>query len=143
MTIPRRTVGADEISADRHLPQKRIIYLACPYTDPDPSVRERRFHAATRAAASLIKEGYIVYSPITMTHPIDIVLTGDTTTLGSDYWVNFDQAFMDLCSEIIVLKIGGWDKSSGVQREIRYFKAQGKNISFMSPDQLEMRNSQK
>jgi Domain of unknown function (DUF1937) len=138
MTLAKRNEAASS-----HPSQKRIIYLACPYTDPDPSVRERRFHAATRAAASLIKEGHIVYSPITMTHPIDTFLTGDTTTLGSDYWVNFDEAFMDLCSEIVVLKISGWDKSSGIQREIRYFKAQGKNVRFMLPDQFEIRNSQK
>jgi hypothetical protein len=53
-----------------------IIYLACPYSDPDYAIREQRFHLANDAAASLIRQGYIVYSPITMTHPIDVVLAG-------------------------------------------------------------------
>src|SRR5260370_38085828 len=109
----------------------RIIYLACPYKDPDHRVREQRFKAATEAAASLIKQGNIVYSPITMTHPIDLVLAGETATLGSGYWVSFDEAFMEFCSEIVVLKVRGWDRSSGIRREIEYFKAQGKPVRFM------------
>jgi len=113
---------------------KKIIYLACPYTDPDSKVREQRFHAATKAAAKLIERGAIVYSPITMTHPIDIVLAGTSETLGSDYWVTFDEAFMDVCSEMVILRIHGWDQSGGIRREIGYFEKQGKPVRFMSPD---------
>ena len=48
-----------------------IIYLAAPYSHPDPGVRERRFRAINRAAAALIAEGRIVFSPISMSHPIE------------------------------------------------------------------------
>jgi hypothetical protein len=113
---------------------RRIIYLACPYTHPDSHVREARFRAATRAAAALIKEGYVVYSPITMTHPIDVVLAGTTSTLGSDYWVAFDEAFMDICSEMVILKVDGWDRSSGIRREREYFESQGKPVRFIQPE---------
>jgi hypothetical protein len=111
---------------------KRVIYLACPYTHPDQAVRAARFHAATRAAAALISQGNIVYSPITMTHPIDLVL-GGSETLGSEYWVTFDEAFMDFCSELYVLTLDGWDKSPGIAREIEYFQRQRKPIYFISP----------
>ena len=84
---------------------KKIIYLACPYTDPSMQVREERFRAANKAAAALIRQGLIVYSPITMTHPIDILLASDGNTLGSNFWVDFDEAFMECCAEILVLKI--------------------------------------
>ena len=109
-----------------------IIYLACPYTDSDPTIREARFHAANEAAGALIKQGHIVFSPITMTHPLDKVLAGDDT-MGSDYWVEFDVAFMEACSEMIVLMIDGWRTSSGVRREIAHFKEQGKPIRYMDP----------
>jgi Domain of unknown function (DUF1937) len=102
---------------------KPIIYLACPYTHEDPALRDARFHQATRAAARLIEKGEIVYSPITMTHPIDLVLAAESGTLGSDYWVAFDEAFMAFCDEVVVLMIEGWDKSSGIKREIAYFQA--------------------
>lgn len=108
-----------------------VIYLACPYTDPDYQVRLDRFEAATIAAADLIMRGDIVYSPITMTHPIDLHLAGATNTLGSDYWVAFDEAFMDMCAELVVLKLDGWEKSSGVTREIEYFRSANKPIRFI------------
>jgi hypothetical protein len=110
----------------------RVVYLACPYTDPDPEIRKSRFEAATVAAAELIKQGNIVYSPITMTHPIDAVLAGASNTLGSDYWVAFDQAFMEMCSEMVVLQLDGWDKSSGIVREIAYFEGAGKPIRYIA-----------
>src|SRR4051794_947669 len=83
----------------------RVIYLGCPYTHPDPAVRKLRFEIATEVAADLIRTGRLVYSPITMTHPIDVVLAGESNTLGSDYWVAFDQAFMDMCAEMVVIQV--------------------------------------
>lgn len=82
---------------------KPIVYLACPYTHPDFNVRVERFTASARAAADLIKRGMFVYSPITMTHPIDLVLAQEQGSMGSDYWCDFDEAFMNVCSEMIIL----------------------------------------
>jgi nucleoside 2-deoxyribosyltransferase len=112
----------------------KILYLACPYTDPDHLVRQERFNLATRAAASLIAKGHIVFSPITMTHPIDIVMAGEWNTLGSDFWVRFDQAFMERCDEFVLLTIDGWQNSSGIQRELEYFSAAGKPLWKLSSD---------
>jgi hypothetical protein len=114
-------------------PKHSVIYLACPYTDPNPAVRKARFEIATAVAADFIRDGHIVYSPITMTHPIDMVLAGASNTLGSDYWVAFDEAFMDMCSEIVVIRLDGWQKSSGVTREIAYFQERNKSIRYMDP----------
>lgn len=110
-----------------------VIYLACPYTHPDPAVRKARFDTATAVAADLIRAGHIVYSPITMTHPIDVVLAGASNTLGSDYWVAFDEAFMEMCSEMIVVQAEGWESSSGIRREIAFFKVRKKPIRYMAP----------
>ena len=62
-----------------------IIYLACPYTHPSAEVRLQRFELATRAAAKLISEGLIVFSPITMSHPIDMQLAGKHNTLAANF----------------------------------------------------------
>jgi hypothetical protein len=69
-----------------------------------------------------------------MTHPIDLVLAEEGKTLGSSYWVDFDQAFMEFCSEIIVLRLSGWQSSSGIAREMAFFKGAQKPISFMDSD---------
>lgn len=114
-------------------PAHNVIYLACPYTDPDPSVRQVRFDVATAVAADLIRAGHIVYSPITMTHPIDVVLAGLSNTLGSDYWVTFDEAFMEICSEMVVIRLDGWERSNGIRREIAYFTERKKPIRYIDP----------
>src|SRR5690348_9976122 len=113
--------------------KRDIVYLACPYTHPDASIREARFNAATLAAARLIEQGRVVYSPITMTHPIDVILAGRHSTLGSDYWVRFDEAFMEACAEIIILRLDGWEESRGIARERRFFEEKKRPVSFIDP----------
>ena len=141
---PKNVPVPHEFSAsDRRVSEGKIVYLACPYTHPDDKIREERYQAATQAAASLIRQGNIVYSPITMTHPIDIILAGTTGTLGSDYWVSFDEAFMDVCSEMLILTIDGWEDSSGIRREMAYFKKQSKPVSFLAPENVLLRFSPK
>lgn len=151
MEAPKKAMAQTKnFSPNPESQAREVIYLACPYTHPDSKVRQARFELATEAAAALIRQGHIVYSPITMTHPIDVVLAGTTATLGSDYWVTFDEAFMDACSEMVILKVDGWDASSGIQREIAYFEKQGKPVRFIKPGEFRVyqepgptRNAQK
>jgi hypothetical protein len=110
---------------------KGILYLAGPYSHPDPDIREGRYRRITAVAAQLISRGRIVYSPLTMTHPIDKLLAGHTETLGSEYWVNFDESFMEFCSDIAVVMIDGWDKSSGVAREVKFFSDRGRPVHYI------------
>jgi hypothetical protein len=63
-----------------------------------------------------------------MTHPIDRVLAGANNTLGSSYWTDFDEAFMGFCSEMVILTLSGWERSKGIQREIKYFRSHNKFI---------------
>jgi len=110
-----------------------IIYLAGPYSSGTAETREARFNAITQVAAKLIEKEKIVFSPLTMTHPIDLVLAKDGETLGSEYWVNFDEAFMQFCTSIYILKLPGWDKSSGVVRELAYFDDRRITATYLEP----------
>jgi hypothetical protein len=112
--------------------QSKIVYLAAPYTHEIASVRAARFNAVTLAAAKLIEKGHIVYSPLTMTHPIDLVMANGHT-LGSKFWVDFDEAFMEVCSEMVLLCLSGWERSSGVARELAFFRERNRPISFIEP----------
>jgi hypothetical protein len=115
---------------------KPIVYLAAPYSHPNQDVRLWRYQAITAVAAHLISQGEVVFSPITMTHPIDLILAEEGATLGSDYWVDFDTSFMQFCSEIAVLRLDGWHESRGVQREIAFFKANKRSIRYIEPSDL-------
>ena len=110
-----------------------IVYLACPYSHLSMDVRLSRFEASAHAAADLIHQGKFVYSPITMTHPIDLVMAEEGETMGSDYWCDFDEAFMRVCSEMIILTIPGWRESRGIAREARFFRDAGKPVRYYVP----------
>ena len=105
------------------------IYLASPFSHPDPIVREQRFEAACRAAAELTRQGRPTFSPIA--HGYNLCRYG--LPLDWQFWQQHDLAFLSLCSEVIVLKLDGWAQSIGVQAEIAAAKALGKPVSFLDP----------
>ena len=47
-----------------------MIYLASPYSHPDPAIREARFDAACRVTAEQIRAGQPVFAPVVMGHPL-------------------------------------------------------------------------
>jgi hypothetical protein len=109
-----------------------LCYLASAYSHPDPAVRERRFEAACRATAELIRRGKPTYSPIAYSHPLC------RYGLPSDwaFWQRHDLAFLAFCDEVIVLKISGWEVSVGVQAEIAAARTLGKPVTFMELAEL-------
>jgi hypothetical protein len=116
-----------------------IIYLAGPYSNDAPIDRSRdasagkrvaRFNAVTDVARQLIEQSEIVFSPLTMTHPIDLRMKHNP---GSSFWITFDEAFMEQCQRLIVLKLPGWDASSGVDREIQFFHENGIEPEWIEP----------
>jgi hypothetical protein len=116
-----------------------IIYLAGPYSKGGARTRLARFEALTTIAARMIELRLIIFSPITMTHPIDLVLANEGGTLGSEFWVAFDESFMAACSEIRVAKLPGWQQSSGVEREIAFFKNRGIEPVLIEPSDFGVR----
>ena len=105
-----------------------IKYLAIPYSHPDPNVRDERFGIANRIASDLMKQGHLIFSPISHSHSID--LGGDW-----DRWEKFDRIFLELCSGMVVVCAPGWEESKGVKAEIEIFKQLGKGdkIEFLVP----------
>ena len=101
---------------------RRLVYLAVPYSSPDPAVREHRFHLVNQAAAALMRQGIHVFSPISHTHPI---LTEGELPTGFDYWEEYDRAMLGACCALVVLAIEGWNRSVGVAREIEIAKEMG------------------
>jgi hypothetical protein len=92
------------------------LYLACPYSDPDHFVRQERFNAVTKTAGRLLKDGLMVFSPISKTHPIAVNcgLPGDW-----EFWEKYDRIAIGHCRELWVLTLDGWQTSKGVKAEIQ------------------------
>lgn len=107
--------GDMQITKDMQL---KIIYLAVPYTHPDPCVEHLRFKKVTSVAGMLLKEGYGVFSPITHGRPIAEV-TQDLPT-SADFWETLNKWMMRSCDEVWVLTLPGWQDSKGVTYEIDF-----------------------
>jgi hypothetical protein len=95
-----------------------IAYLACPYTHPEADVRNAREAEATKATAFLIKNLQVaVYSPITHGHRIADHLPSDLRT-HSDFWLDQCLPILRKCACMYILQIPGWEKSSGIAKEL-------------------------
>ena len=99
-----------------------MIYLASPYTHADAGVREERFRAACRAAATLMRQGHVVFAPIVHGHP----LVAEGLPIEWPWWERFDREHLSRCDEVVVLMLDGWESSAGVQAEIRIAAESGK-----------------
>lgn len=110
------------------MPQSQLIYLASPYSHPDPAIRQQRFEIVCRVAARLMSLECIIFCPIAHTH--SIVLASGLPP-GFDYWEKYDKAMMDACTEMYVVTLDGWEESIGVTKEIAYMQQCNKPIRYI------------
>jgi hypothetical protein len=114
---------------------KTLVYLAVPYSDPDPAVREQRFEQANAAAAVLMGSGIHIFSPISHTHPI---AKAGNLPLGWDFWEGYDRDILQTCAALVVLMLPGWEKSTGVGGEIRIARELEIPVFYVPPMDCEM-----
>ncbi|WP_242221762.1 DUF1937 family protein [Shinella zoogloeoides] len=104
------------------------IYLGSPY-----SKYEAGHDAAARvvadAAASLMRRGLVIYSPIAHGHAV----AAHGLPLEWDFWKAQCQPLIDGASGLIVLTMDGWQESVGLQYEIEEFVRTGRPILHVSP----------
>ena len=105
-----------------------FVYLASPYTDPDPLVREMRFSDALRHVACSTMAGEIMYSPIVHFHECALVYT---MPKDFEFWQKINFAMLSRAAELHVLQLPGWENSKGVAAEIAYAKAHGIPIRYV------------
>lgn len=111
---------------------KKKIYLAIPYTW-NPTVSER---IANKTAALLMKQGHVVFSPISHSHAIADEME-ESLRLDHHFWMNQDLPFIDWADEVIVVCIGEMgheliENSRGVQAELKYAKEHHKPVHVMT-----------
>jgi len=106
------------------------IYLACPYSHPDPEIRESRVHYVSKVAAQLMQENNVVFSPLSHSYPIADHIGNH---LEHDFWLKQCLSFIPWCDELRVLQLDGWDKSHGIKMEVDAAKKTKKIVSFIRP----------
>lgn len=116
----------------------KMIYLACPYTcRNNPNTSEARYKIATIVAGSLMKD-YVVFSPLTHSHPVSEL--GLAPHFDWDFWQRQDFAMIRKADEFWVLTIPGWQKSVGVQDELKLATELGKPINYCGLEFIQQRD---
>ena len=76
-------------------------------------------------AAKLLREGHLVFSPISHTHPIAVQCDLPT---GIEFWKDLDGSFIEWCDVLYVAALDGWLESEGVQWEMDTAYNAGKEV---------------
>jgi hypothetical protein len=107
-----------------------LVYLASPYSHPDPLVREGRYQAAmdTVVASMVNRARLVVYSPILHNHACSVEHQLPQTW---PFWQSLDFPMLERCDQVAVLMIAGWRESKGIEAEIAFARVLGKPVSFI------------
>jgi hypothetical protein len=112
-----------------------MIYLASPYSDPDPAVRKRRHQAARDAVHRLTDREHIVFSPIDVSCEM---LMHTRFAYDAAFWYEWSMDFLRASSAVWVLTIDGWRESRGVPLEIKEAMHLGILIRYLDPNTLKL-----
>ena len=93
------------------------IFLCSPYSHKDKYLVEHRVKQINQAAAKLMRDGHIVFSPISHSHYIAMQ---EDLPKAFEWWVRQNHAFIEWCEAVYVLALDGWKESVGVKDEICY-----------------------
>ncbi len=108
-----------------------MIYLASPYSSPDPLIMKTRFLLAEQVTASFLTRGVYIYSPIVHCHELSskYELPGDFA-----FWQGYNFDMLRRADSLAVLAIPGWKESVGVQEEIRFARLAGVPIQAVNDE---------
>lgn len=103
-----------------------MIYLASPYTDPNPMIQGLRVRIVSEWIGTQI-EWYNYFSPVLYGVSLECHVGGTFYA-----WQHFNRNMIDRLDSFAVLQIEGWDRSEGVIGELDYAIKQGKSIEYIA-----------
>lgn len=112
--------------------KKKLIYLAAPYTfngKHEGHVVLERVLKINYIAGWMFQNGYLVFSPISHTHPI----FQSVPSLGGGWevWKEYDERMIACCDELWIFTLSGWSFSKGVKAEVEIARQLGKPVKFI------------
>lgn len=100
------------------------IYIAGPYTAPDPEGLEKNTHRAIDAGITVFEKGHFPYIPH-LTHYVDLRAAHNQKTLTWSDYIAWDLPWLDLCDALLYL-----GKSKGADLELARARKLKKKIFF-------------
>lgn len=106
----------------------KAVYVATPYTKYAHGHAAAAYDAA-EVTARLVDFGLSPFSPIAHSHAVATV--GRLDKVDGALWQRVDAPWVRLAEACVVVKMPGWEESSGVQHEIAEFIAAGKPVVYL------------
>jgi hypothetical protein len=103
------------------------LYLASPYTHPNPLMRQFRYEAVRDFAAHLTLQRTWVFCPIMHSH--DMCLN-HKFPYEFEFWHDWNCSMVYQSSGVIVFQIEGWNTSRGLKAEIEYAQSIGRPVVY-------------
>lgn len=94
------------------------IYIALPYSHPEPHVRRYRYEQCLKYALELAAQGHGVISPVLMTHDLYELSLMTGVEIPYVFWIDVSDRAFKGADEVHLLKLEGWEKSTGVRKEL-------------------------
>jgi len=97
-----------------------MVYVGAPYWDSDENVRNYRRRKAIEYSELLFRKGIPFYSPLMYSERFA------KNNAKEGYWLAHGLAMVNVCTEMRVICLPGWEESKGLQGEIK--RAEGLDI---------------
>jgi hypothetical protein len=107
-----------------------VFYIASPYSHPDEKIQDMRAEQAMLYTGYLLKKGIFAYSPIAHCHEISKLCE---LPKSFDFWKKYNAVMLAKCSHFRVLCLPDWEKSIGVQAEVKLALEGAKPIQLVDP----------
>ncbi len=107
-----------------------MIYLASPYSHAEERVRVRRYLYTREFVYRQLAKGVPLVSPIVYCHQFARDFDAPTDAVS---WLPLNVALLEVSSALWVLRLDGWDESTGVQMEIYAAERHGIPITYKEP----------
>ena len=109
-----------------------FTYLASPYTHASRIVRQQRYEAVVRAAAQLMLDGQVVFSPIAHSHPVETL--GMPAPQSGAFWMKQDLALLRHADRLLILALPGYEDSAGIKQEIEFALSKNIPVELLQPE---------
>ena len=112
-----------------------VLYLAAPYSHPDPAVRAARADLASQCAAWLTAMGHNVISPLSMGHHMATAGQEIGLELPVEWarWRVVCLRMLEACDGLAVLMLEGAAESRGVNFELGHARSLGMPCNQLRP----------
>jgi hypothetical protein len=135
MGVPKMEINLAKLFTGTPLfpPKEKLYYLASPYSHPSLFVQVMRYEIINYVAADLINDGYMLIEPIASCADKSnkYKLPG-----GYTYWQHRDRKLIERCDGVIVVKMEGWEESTGVNDELAYAGELGLPVHTLELDSI-------